>query len=503
MRAVPLLAGSFLALSVDAFPSFMVGRDPSKYEGTLLTVKAKRNITHPDKSCKDHSPKTWQDLDVDKWLSQYADGWFLPEDPDPQYKGKSFPQVVMEQIGGFDPFRCNLMYSCDFDYDNTQVGCDTGEGTSCGPMDALWMFTLYGLSNFRNYIFTLQDQFQSTATKVIGDDIDGMVTDFSSDPTADDGKKLASEGLVIMAAILGGLSALLSGGETLIGEAAALGTSVGTGVSGGIAGVTNGILSNTEAAAVDEGLVHDERGGIIKQKMNNATGALVESIKQYGYKILEDYPDLSSVEGDGNDMYSAQSWSGPYVLKGGSFAQSNDKIFDDYDLALKNSIHSGVISWLWGLEHVFIVSASKQINGKNPCDLDFGSEDDSDKLGKDMFISACDEDSGTMYWFLKEGSIAAVASQDEGGFRANRTMGQAKDFLRGDKKPPLNLIMNVPVCSLDYLEDYWPSEGDVLDAESGSTSPKGDLTDSYWVRWTIHEACSKFYVNGEAFPYDV
>lgn len=77
---------------------------------------------------------------------------------------------------------------CHFDYDSTQVGCTTGEGDASGSFDALWMFTLYGLSNFQSFMDNLYDTFWNTANEVIGSEVDGMVNDFTSDPEASKAK---------------------------------------------------------------------------------------------------------------------------------------------------------------------------------------------------------------------------------------------------------------------------------------------------------------------------
>ncbi|KAJ5108483.1 hypothetical protein N7456_005158 [Penicillium angulare] len=490
MRGSMLLSWSFLALSVDAVPSFRVGRDISKYqdgEAPTNTKKfptmVKRNVTFPDwgQSCKTHNQKTWQDLKVDHWLNMYADGWF--EDEMTEYPDTSFPTAVMKQIGGFTPYTCSLKAGCHFDYDNTQVGCTTGEGTAAGTFDALWMFTLYGLSNFQSFMENLYDTFWNTANEVIGSEIDGMVEDFTSNPTADKTKSEASEALIIISAVLGGLAALLGPlGEVF--EAAA----VGVGAAAGEFGVANGILIGTESAAID-----------------------VDP---------NDYKD--SV----NNQYADQSYSGPYALKDGNFAQPvKDGIFDDYEQDMKDAIRSGAISWLWDLEKVFVVAASKSINDKAPCDMDLSSDD--------LLASSCDKDTGFMYWFLKESTItyctdeydyapgldkivnypdlsavalakAANASQSTGGYKANYTMGSARDFLTGNNKPEMNLMVNVPVCNLDYFNDDLPSQLDVRQAQKMDTTYFEDVpTDEMWIRWSIHTVCPKLNVNDEAFPYTV
>ncbi|KAJ5280443.1 hypothetical protein N7478_005815 [Penicillium angulare] len=528
MRGSMLLAGSFLALSVDAVPSFKVGRDMNKFKDgeaptntKKLPTMVRRNVTFPDwgQSCKTHNQKTWQDLKVDHWLNMYADGWF--ESDMTEYPDTSFPTAVMKQIGGFTPYTCSLKAGCHFDYDSTQVGCTTGEGTPAGTFDALWMFTLYGLSNFQSFMDNLYETFWNTANEVIGSEIDGMVDDFTSNPTADKTKSEASEGLIIISAVLGGLAALLGPlGEVF--EAAA----VGVGAAAGEFGVANGILLGTESAAIDFGLVEEERAGILKQKLSNTTDALRDSIRQYADNILQNAVDPSEYKDAVNNQYSDQTYSGPYALKDGNFAQPvKDGIFDDYEQTMKDAIRSGAISWLWDLEKVFVVAASKPINDKAPCDMDLSSDD--------LLASSCDKDTGFMYWFLKESSItyctdeydyapglgkianypdlsavalakAANASQATGGYKANYTMGSARDFLTGDNKPEMNLMVNVPVCNLDYFNDDLPSQLDVRQAQKMDTTYFQDVpTDEMWVRWSIHTVCPKLDVNGEAFPYTV
>jgi hypothetical protein len=106
-----------------------------------------------------------------------------------------------------------------------------------------------------------------------------------------------------------------------------------------------------------------------------------------------------------------------------------------------------------------------------------------------MSASVCDEDSGTLYVFVKSSSLdysddeydaapgfdkignygnltalalaqAADASQYEGGYLANRTLSQTFNFLTGNLKPKDNLLINIPVCELDVSEDSFPSSED-------------------------------------------
>lgn len=264
------------------------------------------------------------------------------------------------------------------------------------------------------------------------------------------------------------------------------------------------------------GLVEEQRAGILKQKLSNTTDALRDSIRQYADNILQNNVDTSQYKDNVNNQYSAQSYSGPYALKDGNFAQPvKDGIFDDYEQDMKDAIRSGAISWLWDLEKVFVVAASLPINDKNPCDLDLSSDD--------MLASSCDTDTGFMYWFLKESKItysgdeydyapglgklpsypnlssnalarAANASQAAGGFKANYTMGSAIDFLTGDKKPDTNLMVNVPVCNLDFFHDDLPSELDVRQAQKMDTTYFEDVpTDDVSLIW--RNALRKAYTN--------
>ena len=181
--------------------------------------------------------------------------------------------------------------------------------------------------------------------------------------------------------------------------------------------------------------------------------------------------------------YSDHTNSGPYVLKGGHFA---DEMYPgkhlSFSRSLRGTLLSGAISFTWQGEQVYIVKDSYPIFGTAPSDMN---------LDEDISNRTCDNN-GTCYWFLKntgigspnddvfdavpgydelesqygvtplEFALAAVAAQDAGGYLANMSISQALPFFKS-KKPPKNMFVNLPVCSLDFFHDSWKDSYDTSD----------------------------------------
>lgn len=212
------------------------------------------------------------------------------------------------------------------------------------------------------------------------------------------------------------------------------------------------------------------RKAIIDARITKVKISLVDQIKSYGSTILTQAVDETQV----GYSYSDHANSGPYVLKHGiyanEFSPNGQKSFAK---SLKGSLLSGAISWVLKEEGVFLVKLSHAIDGTLPQDMN---------LDPDISNRTCDNN-GTCYWFLKNTGIASPdtdvfkpvpgfdrlkdfgindlefaqagdASQAAGGYLANWTMKDTLPFIK-KYKPAKNMMVNLPVCSLDYFYGSW------------------------------------------------
>ncbi|KAJ5815072.1 hypothetical protein N7474_006849 [Penicillium riverlandense] len=224
--------------------------------------------------------------------------------------------------------------------------------------------------------------------------------------------------------------------------------------------------------------MQDSREAILNHRINSARDALIVQIKNYGNTILDKPVDESQV----GYSYSDHANSGPAALKGGAFAnQYSADNHTNFANNVKGTLVSGPLSWIWEKEQVYIVKDSYSINGKSPADLD---------LDSDVSNRTC-SNNGTCYWFIKNTGIsdpaedvfdpvpgfdslqkwglqpldvamAAETSQNAGGYLKNWTVPETLPFLRGShgSKPPKALMINLPVCSLDFMHSSWPDQSD-------------------------------------------
>lgn len=216
-----------------------------------------------------------------------------------------------------------------------------------------------------------------------------------------------------------------------------------------------------------------DRTDIIQARITETKTALVKEIRDFGKVILEQPVDETQV----GYSYSDHVNSGPYVLKGGHFANEfQPGLHVNFGQSLQGTLLSGAIAWIWREEQVYIVKNSYPIDGTANNDAN---------LDADLSNRTCDNN-GTCYTYLKNTGMgnyaaqafqsvpgfdklsqfgidplqyaqAAVAAQSAGGYFANFTIPQALPFFK-NYKPPRNMFNNLLVCSLDFFHDSWKND---------------------------------------------
>ncbi|KAJ5815183.1 hypothetical protein N7474_006960 [Penicillium riverlandense] len=401
---------------------------------------------------------------------------------------------IMNRIPGYGTQHCDFD-RCTLGYPDGGI-CTSGQRPPVpGDWNAFYSFVLWATSNFQQWIKTLQLSVGDTINTVILGYTDQLVQDFSHHSTPEPGISPLGEGLIIAAAVLGGISAAFGGFD--LPEVAAVAGEIGGGI-----GAINGVVLSMAKSTPNIAVMKTSRSAFLKEKFVNIKDALCQQIANYGNAILAEPVNESSFEGS----YSDSVTSGPYVLKGGDYAkQYHEADHKDFSADIKASLVSGAISWIWEKEQVYIVMDSQRINGKVPSDL---------VLEPDVKNRTCDS-LGKCYWFIKNTAIstewdaydyvpgydklghwdldpldvaqAALASQFAGGYLKNWTIAETLPFLSGtggySAKPAKPLMFNLPVCSLDsaYATDDWP--------KPPNGYSQGDFNDSAWLRYIISLVC--------------
>ncbi|KAJ5623719.1 hypothetical protein N7510_000028 [Penicillium lagena] len=358
----------------------------------------------------------------------------------------------MSQItGDYEQRQCTMgLGGCSFSY-------PTGDPCTTGDFNAFYIFVLWSIENFQRWINSLAGTVETTCEDVIG--YSGELVDtfshFKTPSTKKQGlrqepKREPKEEpkeepkAALMAALMAALKRAL------------------------MEALKAGLMEALKAGLIGE--MEGARKAIIDARITKVKISLVDQIKSFGSTILTQPVDETQV----GYSYSDHANSGPFVLKNGVYANEFSlEGKESFAKNLKGSLLSGAISWIWKEEGVFIVKDSYAIDGTLPQNMN---------LDPDLSNRTCDNN-GTCYWFLKNTGIgspdndifnpvpgfdalkdfgidalefaqAADASQAAGGYLANWTMRNTLPFLK-KYKPAKNMMVNLPVCPLNYFYDSW------------------------------------------------